>query len=106
MLVTFKCDVYAHITYFGDVAKSLLKMMGHSGTIPGAIMAEDVPRYLERLKNEIDALKGAAPMPDASPKEESDWKEKSVTLAHRALPLIELLTAAAKAKSNVMWEQN
>lgn len=104
MLVTFKCDVYAHITYFGDIAKSLLKMMGHSGTVPGAIMADDVPKYLESLKSAIDALKVSAPMPDMSPKEESDWKERSVTLAQRALPLIELLTAAAKAKSNVMWE--
>ncbi|MFO7541239.1 MAG: DUF1840 family protein [Thiobacillus sp.] len=27
-----------------------------------------------------------------------------VSMAHRALPLIELLAAAAKAKSNVMWK--
>ncbi|MBE0436458.1 MAG: DUF1840 family protein, partial [Methylomicrobium sp.] len=35
-----------------------------------------------------------------------DWKEKPVSLAHRALPLIELLTAAAKANCNVMWDRN
>ena len=49
MLVTFSCPVYADITMFGDVAVRLLKMMGHSGTVPSAIVAADVPAALERL---------------------------------------------------------
>jgi hypothetical protein len=43
MLVTFTTDAYADITMFGDVALAMLKMMGHSATVPGAILAEDVP---------------------------------------------------------------
>ena len=50
MLVTFKTEAYANITMFGEVAVTLLKLMGHSGTVPGALMAEDVPAALERLK--------------------------------------------------------
>ena len=42
MIVTFKTKPYADITMFGDVAIHLLKLMGHSGTVPGAIVAEDV----------------------------------------------------------------
>ena len=61
MLVTFTTKAYADITMFGDVALAMLKMMGHSATVPGAILAE-------------------------------------------ALTLIELLAAAAKAESNVMWK--
>ena len=49
MLVTFSCPVYANITMFGDVAVRLLKLMGHSGTTPGALLADDVPAALERL---------------------------------------------------------
>ena len=49
MLVTFSCDVYPNTTYFGDVAQTLFKMMGQSGNVPGAILAEDVPKALERL---------------------------------------------------------
>jgi len=108
MLVTFSCDVYADTTYFGDVAKSLLKMMGHSGNVPSAILAEDVPKALERLQSAVKALKGA-PAPHTSrdgSAEQNDWKEKPVTLTDRALPLIELLTAAAKANCNVMWDRN
>ena len=49
MLVTFTTDAYADITMFGDVALATLKMMGHSATVPGAILAADVPAALSRL---------------------------------------------------------
>ena len=50
MLVTFSCPAYADITEFGDIAVRLLKLMGHSGTIPGALLAEDVRPARERLE--------------------------------------------------------
>jgi hypothetical protein len=103
MLVTFSCDAYADITMFGDVAVQLLKLMGHSGTVPGAILAEDVPDALARLKSAIE-LEKAASAPEHA-KEEEDG-ERTVGLHHRAIPLIELLSAAAEAKSNVMWDKN
>jgi len=102
MLVTFSCPVYANITMFGDVAIRLLKLMGHSGTVPGALLAEDVQPALERLQAGIKAE--AAPGSE-EPAEEEDG-EPVVSLPHRALPLIELLTAAAKANRNVMWDKN
>lgn len=108
MLVTFSCDVYPNTTYFGDVAQALLKMMGKSGNVPGAILAEDVPKALERLRSAIEKLKAELPLKISRKEdaEQDDWKEKPVTLAHRALPLIELLTAAAKANCDVMWDRN
>ncbi|MBZ0067281.1 MAG: DUF1840 domain-containing protein [Thiobacillus sp.] len=99
MLVTFTTDAYADITMFGDVALAMLKMMGHSATVPGAILAEDVPAALSRLTAAIDAEKALPP-----PVEDKDADEPVVSLAHRALPLINLLAAAAKAESNVMWK--
>lgn len=50
MLITFHTDAYEDITYFADVAKRLLSLMGHSGTIPGAIKSENLPEALERLQ--------------------------------------------------------
>jgi hypothetical protein len=97
MLVTFTTKVYADITMFGDVAVSLLKMMGHSGTVPSAILAADVPAALSRLTAAINA--GASP-PAGEDKEE----DSAVSMAHRALPLIDLLTAAAKNNCDVMWK--
>ena len=103
MLVTFSCDAYANITMFGDVAIELLKLMGHSGTVPGALLAEEVPAALERLKTGIESSKAASAPEDTR---DEEYEERTVSLAHRALPLIELLTAAAKANSNVMWDKN
>lgn len=104
MLVTFTCNAYADITMFGDAAKRLLTMMGHSGTVPGAIMAEDVPAALDRLKSAIEAEQ-ALPTPDLSMEVQSDESNQlAVSLKHRAFSLIELLTAAAKEKCDVMWK--
>ena len=98
MLITFTTKNYADIMMFGDVAKTLLKMMGHSTTVPGAILAADVPAALARLKASIDTTKDSPPAPD------DDEEEPVVSIAHRALPLIELLDAAEKAGANVMWK--
>lgn len=98
MLVTFTTKAHADITMFGDVALAMLKMMGHSATVPGTILAADVPAALSRLKAAIDAEKALPPV------EDKDADEPVVSLAHRALPLIELLAAAAKAESDVMWK--
>jgi len=100
MLVTFSCPAYADITMFGDVAVRLLKLMGHGGTVPGALLAEDVPAALARLQAAIEKEKQ---LPDEQAQEAED-EEPAVSLQHRALPLIELLKAAAKANRNVMWD--
>lgn len=98
MLVTFTTDAHADITMFGDVALAMLKMMGHSATVPGAILAADVPVALSRLTAAIDAEKASPPV------EDKDADEPVVSMANRALPLINLLAAAAKAGCNVMWK--
>lgn len=103
MLVTFTCSAYADITMFGDVAVQLLKMMGHSGTVPGAFRAEDIPVALEKLQRGIDATPPLPP--DNAGDNAGDDDEESVSLRHRALPLIDLLKAAAQADSVVIWEQ-
>lgn len=95
--MTFTTKAYADITFFSDIALALLKMMGHSATVPGAILAADVPVALSRLTAAIAAEKSSAPS------ENKDHDEPGVSMAHRALPLINFLTAAAKENCNVMW---
>jgi len=60
MLVTFSTDAYANITMFGNHALDMLKMMGHSGTVPNAIKAEDVPQALSRLKADFESGKNSS----------------------------------------------
>lgn len=103
MLVVFSSSAYGDITMFGDVAKTLLKMMGHSGTIPSALYAEDVPAALERLKHAIET--GHIEQPVEKSTDSNDDEEQYVNLATRAYPLIEMLTSAAEENCNVMWEK-
>ena len=60
MLVTFKTDV-GNITMFEDAALTMIKMMGHSATVPGAILAADVPIALNRLKAALNLFSSVKP---------------------------------------------
>jgi hypothetical protein len=106
MLITFKTKAYPNITMFGDVAIRLLKLTGHSGTVPSAIVARDVPAALERLKAAIaeEKQRAAAAPPTAAPGREDEQDEPPVSLATRALPLIELFEAAAERGCDIMWD--
>jgi len=104
MLVTFHTEAYADILMFGDIAVHLLKLMGHSGTVPSALVAEDVPAALERLRTAIAAHQATVPKA-AEDVDDEDDDESPVDLAQRAFPLIELLAAAAAAQCDVLWDR-
>ena len=104
MLVTFRTEAYADILMFGDIAVHLLKLMGHSGTVPSALVAEDVPAALERLRTAIAAHQATVPKA-AEDVDDEDDDESPVDLAQRAFPLIELLEAAAAAQCDVLWDR-
>ena len=97
MLVTFTTDNHPDIQMFGDVALAMLKMMGHSPTVPGAILAKDVPAALSQLTAAMNSEKSLSPAV-------ADGEETVVSMAKRGKPLAELLTAADKAQANVLWK--
>jgi hypothetical protein len=100
MLVNFDSKV-GSFTMFGEPAVKLLKMMGHSGTVPSAILAKDIPAALDRLKAALAASPGSSPAEEHA--DEKD-KEPKVSLEQRAFPLIDLLTRAAARGCDVMWK--
>lgn len=100
MLVRFNSDV-GMLTMFGDVAIRLLKLMGQSGTVPGAIRPEDIPAALERLKRGV----AAHAEPPSGSEDEASGEEPRVTLRQRAFPLIDLLARAAQRECHVIWEE-
>lgn len=100
MLVTFTCPAHADITYLGEVATQLLKLMGHSGKIPSALNAEDIPAALEKLEAAVEVDQQ---IHQQQRTDQTEDDEPAVSLAHRALPLVELLKAAAKDECHVMW---
>lgn len=106
MLVTFHSKTSGSFTMFGDVAVTLLKLTGHSGTVPSALLADDVPSALAHLQQ---GLASAGPGPEIG---DSDWRNVEdadtpppVGLQRRAYPLIQMLSAAARDGCDVMWEE-
>jgi hypothetical protein len=109
MLVRFKTR-FGHLTMFGDAAATMLKLLGHSGTIPGAIVNADLPAALESLKAGIERDGDQpAPEPGAKPATaeeiDADPRRAPVTLRMRAAPLIELIEDASRRGGDLMWDR-
>ncbi len=99
MLITFKTKSYANIMMFGDVAQKLLKMMDYGVSVPGGIIAEDLPQALSNLQRELESVADVV-----EPAGDAEKDQPAVSLHTRALPLIELLQSAIADQNNVRWE--
>jgi len=111
MLVRFHSKAAAGVTMFGYVAVDLLRQMGMSGIVPGAVPASGVPEALRKLGQALASPEGDR-VPGQTPpgsgkhgKEEEDERETSkVSLRTRAYPLVQLLEAAVEQECDVVWE--
>lgn len=107
MLITFHCKAHSNVTMFGDIGLQLIKMLGHSGTIPGAIASSDVPEALSHLRTAIALEQKALVEPDEDKDDEEDnFVAAPVNISNRAFPLVELLNAAIKEDCEVMWDDS
>lgn len=106
MLVRFSSVKTEPITMFGDTAVQLIKMLGASGNVPGALTAEDIPAAIARLQQQLQIHKAAdaQPIKQADDDDEDRQREPPVALATRAMPLIDLLERAAAGNAPLMWE--
>jgi hypothetical protein len=110
MLVTFRTKAHADITMFGHVAVDLLRLAGMTGTVPTAILADDIPSVIARLEEGLAHRKEAVPLyPDVhaaggvrDPAKHDPDAEPAVPLGNRALPLLGLLRDAAAAGADVI----
>lgn len=99
MLITFKTKSYANITMFGEVGLKMLELMDYGTSVPGAIIAEDVPQALSNLQNRLESL-----VEVVEPAGEADEEQPAVSLHTRAVPLIELLQSAVEDQNIIRWE--
>jgi len=108
MLVTFKTKAHADITMFGNIAVELLKLAGMTGSVPTAILADDVPGRLAALERALGAHRAA--FGDSAPassevKDVGDAHDEAggaVSLRNRAMPVLELLRAAVAEHTDVV----
>lgn len=113
MLVTFRSTATESITMFQDVAVQLLKLMGATGRIPGALGPEDVGPALQRLESATEQIKAGTHATAARPADNEDSKHEDnddderqapVDIATRAVPLLSIMKRAAAAHAELMWE--
>ena len=105
-MIRFTSPAGASVSMFEKDAKALIRMMGHSGTIPSAIRAEDIATALQQLEAALQTTEEKSQEAQPSKLQGQDAEEKAVGINVRAYPLIELLKAASAKQKNVMWEKD
>ncbi len=104
MPITFKSRHTPDIVMLERVGHELLKMMGHSGSVPGALAAGDIPRALAALERAVTAAPERVLESNAEDTDEDGERAEPVSLANRARPLIEMLRTAAAEGDYVIWD--
>ncbi len=107
MIIRFSTR-FGQLTMLGEAAFALLKAMGHSGTVPGAILAADLPAALASLQRMLEVsgdTTGMTPPPATDEDDEEREREPVVTLRMRAVPLADMIQTAIEHESDLMWER-
>jgi hypothetical protein len=107
MLIIFKSKAAGDVMMFGDVAHSLMEIMGKAVTEKGIVTVEQLPEAIARLKAAVAQDKAERPAVDHDElvyeQTPEGGKREAVSLARRAVPLIELLEYSLQEKVPVTW---
>lgn len=102
MIVTFKSKASSDVIMFGDAAHALMKIMGKDPDPKGIITPEQLPDAIAALKAAIEESH-RQPGPDEEAEAEKPAMAQHVSLAQRAVPLLELLEWSLKQQTPVTW---
>jgi hypothetical protein len=109
MIVRFSTR-FGAFTMHGDAAVALLRGMGHSGTVPGAILAADLPAARAQLRATLVAQVDEPPPADRDAWDDDSRDEEKraapIPLRMRAVPLLEMIETAIARDSDLMWERS
>lgn len=101
MLVRFDSKVGTFSMFERD-ARHMIKLMGHSDTIPGAILGADIEKTLQTFQTGL--MEAAKQENQHSKPPQDEDEEETVSVNRRAYPVLELLKKAAKQKETLMWD--
>lgn len=90
----------------GNVAVPLLRMMGHSGTVPGCILAADLPAAFAKLQLLLISTDPERNNKHDTQPDNDESDTSSIGLSLRAWLLIRLLYAAIEQGCDIMWEES
>ena len=108
MLVKFSTS-FGQLLMQGEPAVALIKLGGHSGTVPSAVLAAELPGFLAKLQAGLE-LQGDQVSPPPPVKEpgagwEEEPRERPIKLRLRAVPLLDMLNTAIRQQSDLLWEK-
>ena len=109
MLVKFSTR-FGQLVMQGEPAVALIRLGGHSGTVPSAVLAADLPEFLAKLRAGLE-LQGDQVSPPPPAKEpggawdDDEPRERPIQLRLRAVPLLDMLETAIRQHSDLFWEK-
>jgi hypothetical protein len=103
-MITFQSDASGDVMMFDPVARHMMEIMGKDVATRGAITVEQMPECIARLQAAIAADRaGARGAPGDGDETEESGVAARVSLAQRALPLVELLERSLARNKPVLW---
>jgi len=114
MLYKFKSKETADLIMLATHARQILALIGKEPTAQGVVLADEMPKAIQRLQDAVHAEAEAAKAQqmakeNGSTNEESEadmWSDTSserVSLKQRTAPFIEMLKRAQAADVKVVW---
>ena len=105
MPITFRSKHSPDILMLEAAGLELITLMGHGGSVPGALAARDIPAALQRLKRAVGEDPARPLVTDRRDSANAASREFVIGIAHRALPLIQMLETAIKESDHVIWDR-
>jgi hypothetical protein len=102
-MITFQSDASGDVMMFDDVAHRMMDIMGKDRTTRGVVTVEQMPECIARLKAAIADDRARARGKTQDGEEEETGIAARVSLAQRALPLVELLERSLAREKPVLW---
>lgn len=104
-MITFQSDASGDVMMFDAVAQHMMEIMGKDIAARGVITVEQMPECIARLKAAIAADRAQS---RGQPGADDDEGAPSgagarVSLAQRAVPLVELLERSLAREKPVLW---
>lgn len=99
---------FDQFTMQGVPAVALVQALGHTGTVPGAVLAADLPAALAQLEHTLEtsghATPGYVPPPEDADESAGREHDPPVALRTRAIPLVSMMRDAIRRGSDLMWD--
>ncbi len=104
-MITFQSDASGDVMMFDAVAKQMMEIMGKDIVTRGVITVEQMPECIARLNAAIAADRAQSRGQQGAEDEEDAPRgvNAHVSLAQRAVPLVELLERSMAREKPVLW---